>query len=239
MLDHPAETPRKLLWTDLYSEAELCKAALRLYTKPLFSWRKALQSSVDGKNLYDFARHGLKNLSDIHNQLSGQKFHFRPGRELRYNFNGKRRVIYLYPWEERLVDLLLFRMLSRGLQSWFSPRSYAYRFRGFGVDRCQRNVTRALRANEGPKYIVKRDIADYFASIDHDMLLEQLANVVDRNDYLYRILEGRVRFSFSDGNDTKVAAQGIPFGTAVACAFANVYLTGLDRAESGVFRRAL
>jgi hypothetical protein len=218
----------KLTWAELYSEAELCKSAIRLYTKPLFSWRKALQSSTDGKNLYDFARHGLQNLGALHQKLSSEAFHFRPGKELRYNFNGKLRVIYLYPWEERLVDLLLYRMLSRTLQSWFSPNSYAYRSRGFGVDLCQRRVAQLLRQTAKPLFIVKRDVANYFPSIDHDILLHQLAQFVGKDDYLFRLLEERVRFPFSDGTGERTATRGIPFGTAIACMFANVHLTSLD-----------
>ena len=48
-----------LRWKDVYSEAELYKAALRVYTKPVFQWRKALAVSTDGKTLYDFAARGL------------------------------------------------------------------------------------------------------------------------------------------------------------------------------------
>jgi len=44
--------PRPLRWADIYSEAELCRAAVRIYTKPLFHWRKALSTSTDGKTLY-------------------------------------------------------------------------------------------------------------------------------------------------------------------------------------------
>ena len=50
------ETTRILRWNDVYSEAELYKAALRVYTKPVFQWRKALFTSTDGRNLYDFAQ---------------------------------------------------------------------------------------------------------------------------------------------------------------------------------------
>ena len=46
---------RPLRWSDVYREAELYKAVVRVYTKPLFQWRKALSTSTDGKTLYDLA----------------------------------------------------------------------------------------------------------------------------------------------------------------------------------------
>ena len=104
-------TRGKLRWRDVYREAELYKAAVRIYTKPLFSWRKALFASTDKKDLYDFARSGLHNLADIHRALTRESFSFRPAVALHRNFRGKRRTLYIYPWEERLVDLLLYRLL--------------------------------------------------------------------------------------------------------------------------------
>ena len=219
---------KKLTWSELYSEAELCKSAIRLYTKPLFSWRRALQSSTDGKNLYDFARHGLHNLSVLHQKLANEEFHFRPGKALHYRFNGKQRTIYLYPWEERLVDLTLYRVLSRKLQSWFSPNSYAYRSRGFGVDHCQRHIALVMKQTGRPLYLVKRDVANYFPSVDHGILLQQLREFANEGDYLFRLLAERVRFPVSDGAEQRTATRGIPFGTAIACLFANVHLTSLD-----------
>src|SRR5581483_4554580 len=67
-----------LRWRDVYGEAELYKAAIRVYTKPLFLWRKALSVSSDGRTLYDFAASGLKGLAAIHEQLRAGRFHFRP-----------------------------------------------------------------------------------------------------------------------------------------------------------------
>jgi hypothetical protein len=91
---------RLLRWRDVYREAELYKAAIRVYTKPLFMWRKALNVSSDGKTLYDLAARGLNGLAVIHEQLRGERFHFRPSVGLKYNFNGKRRTLYIPPWEE-------------------------------------------------------------------------------------------------------------------------------------------
>lgn len=233
------DSSRRIRWEDLYREAELYKAAVRLYTKPLFSWRKALTTSTDKQTMYDFARRGLHNLRIIHKRLSNRTFHFRPGLALHYNFNGKHRTLYVYPWEERLVDLLLYRMLSERFHDWFSPCSYAYRQRGFGVDRCQRRVASALNpAKTGPLYVAKRDVTDYFSSIDHDILLAKLESLIEPDDYLFSLMKARILFRYWNGHSIETASRGIPFGTAIACFFANVYLTQLDRqmfGKEGIF----
>lgn len=219
----------KLRWRDTYREAELYKAAVRLYTKPLFSWRKALFASTDKRDLYDFARAGLRNLAEIHRALARESFRFRPAVALRRNFRGKKRTLYIYPWEERLVDLLLYRLLSGKLNAWFSANSYAYRLRGFGLDRCQRKIAGLLAHTETPLFAIKRDIANYFPSVDHELLRAQLAELIEPGDYLFQLAEERLRFTYEDEGQTTCATQGIAFGTPVACFFANVYLTPLDR----------
>ena len=219
---------RPLRWKDVYTESELYKAAVRVYTKPVFQWRKALSTSTDGKTLYDFAVHGLARLDAIHRSLRREDFAFRPAVALHYNLNGKHRTLYIPPWEERIVDLLLYRVLNRRLHAWFSPNSYAYRDRSYSLDSCQTGIARVLRSAATPVYIVKRDISDFFVSVDHHLLLNQLASLVDPADYLYRLLEQRVRFSYEVEGRPQTATTAIPFGTAIACLLANVYLTDLD-----------
>jgi len=223
------ETEYRLRWRDIYSEAELCRSALRIYTKPLFQWRKALCASVDGRTLYDFASRGLRGLDELHSSLRRERFVFRPALALPYNFNGKHRTLYISPWEERIVDLLLYRVLNRRLHRSFSQNTYAYRDRAFGLDTCQCRIAKFLRSAGGPIYLVKRDIANYFGSVNHDLLLERVRLIIDETDYLFRLVEQRIAFSYSDNGRIQHARVGIPFGSAMACLLANIYLQQLDR----------
>jgi len=229
-----AQATRLLRWRDIYSEAELYKAAVRVYTKPVFQWRKALCASTDGKTLYDFAAHGLRRLDDIHRSLRREEFEFRPAVALRYNFNGKHRTLYIPPWEERMVDLLLYRVLNRKLHAWFSVNSYAYRDRSYGLDSCQTRIAARISSATSPLYAIKRDIADYFATVNHERLLAKLALLVDPADYLFQLLTQRVHFLYQEDGCTQKATVGIPFGTAIACLLANIYLTDLDRQIEGM-----
>jgi len=86
-----------------------------------------------------------------------------------------------------------------------------------------------LCSARSPVYLVKRDISDYFASVDHEILLQQLENHIAPDDYLFEIICERIRFDYQDEAGQHRAAMGIPFGCASACVFANVYLTDLDR----------
>jgi hypothetical protein len=228
---HVNSNPIRLLrWRDLYREAELYKAAVRVYTKPLFLWRKALNVSTDGRTLYELAARGLNGLNAIHKQLRDERFHFRPSVGLKYNFNGKRRTLYIPPWEERIVDLLIYRLLNRRLHHWFSTSSYAYRDHMYDLDRCQSRIRAVLGSAKSPVYVVKRDISDYFASVNHEILLRKLEDHIAPDSYLFQLVSERIGFDYQDESGSHRAAVGIPFGCASACVLANVYLTDLDRA---------
>lgn len=213
----------------LYSELELERAVLAVYTRPLFLWRKALVRSHDGRTLYDFAARTGQNVSRLHQALKNRSFHFREGLPVAHNFNGRIRTIYVFPWEERIVDLLLYRLCNRAFHSAISRHAYAYRWRGFGLDECQHRICRRL-AKSAPAFVLKRDVADYFPSIDHGILLTALRRWVEPDDYLYELLAERVRFHYRAQDDVATATRGVPFGTASACFLANCFLTPLDRA---------
>ncbi len=233
-----ASAGRPLRWEDLYSEAELYKAALRVYTKPLFQWRKALSTSRDGKTLYDFSRRGIQALEALHRRLAGERFHFRAGIARTYTLNGKTRTLYIYPWEEKIVDLLLYRLLNRVFHPRFSTSCYAYRWASYGVDLCQRRVGALIARLPKPLFLFKRDIANYFPSVDHEILLAQLGRAVDPEDYLWRLLTERIRFAYEDAGAMVRADRGVPFGTPIACFFANLYLMPLDDRMARIERLA-
>ncbi|MFC1746084.1 reverse transcriptase domain-containing protein [Candidatus Riflebacteria bacterium] len=224
----PANTFKKLSWKGLYREAEIYKAALHLYTKPLFAWRKALQKSSDNKNLYDLAKKGQRCLGSLHNALKNENFHYRPGLIRRYNFNGKERNIFIFPWEERIVDFLLFKTLNQRLKSLFSKCTFAYREESGGVDSCQWKISRLIKTNEKPLFLLKRDIYNYFDSVDQEILLHYLESCIEKNDYLYQLLYQRICFQYLENNALHTSRKGIPFGTSIACFFANIFLTELD-----------
>jgi Retron-type reverse transcriptase len=171
----------------------------------------------------------LRSLDAIHRSLQRHTFEFRPSLALKYNFNGKRRTLYIPPWEERIVDLLLYRILNFNLDRWFSPNSYAYRERLFGLDRCQTSIARTLRSHSGSMYVLKRDISNFFPSIDHKLLIETVGALIDRDDYLFQLIEQRIRFFYREDDKIVRASVGVPFGCASACVLANIYLTQLDR----------
>ena len=79
-----------------------------------------------------------------------------------------------------------------------------------GVDSCQHRVKQHIRQYR-PLYFIKRDVADYFPSINHECLLTLLADWIEPNDYLFKLLRQRIQFEVlrEDGLTVNTANRGI------------------------------
>ncbi len=120
--------------------------------------------------------------------------------------------------------------LNRALDHVQSKNSYAYRLKNAGVDICQSRIAKQLFSYDEPVYIVKRDISQYYPSVDKEILLEILRRFIDPDDYLYKLLRSRIYYPAMEGDVPAYGEPGIPFGAPISCFLANFYLLDLDAA---------
>ena len=223
----------KLKFDAIYQRETLYRSALALYTKSLFFRRKARTTSWDGGTLYDFADDAPKELDRLHKELVNRKFFFSPAKPLKIFRSGKERTVYIWPWRERVVDLMLYQQLNQRLDRYFARSVYAFRWHGYGIDLCQNRVARFIgRHRNETVYVVKRDVANCFPSLPHDLLREVVAAVTDPEDYLGKLLLDHIEFSYLPEEDGEpvTADAGVPFGAPTACLLANLALTPFDEA---------
>ena len=223
---------KKLKFNEIYQREALYRSALALYTKSLFFRNKAKTVSWDGKNLYDFACNAPEELDQLHKELINRRFTFSPARPLKIVRNDKERIVYIWPWRERVVDLMLYQQLTQRLDCCFSPSVFAFRRNGSGVDQCQKKVERFFRKHKNETvYAVKRDVANCFPSIPHKLLQQVVAAVTDPEDFLGKLLLDHIAFSYYEEETEIVTADsGVPFGAPTACLLANLALTPFDEA---------
>lgn len=214
-------------WQDIYSLDSLLIATTQVYTKCLFQRFKSYVSSYDGNNLYDWARHNKANVIRLHNKLKSKRFHYSPLQKKIVKLPNKVRDIYIARWSDRIVDSMLNTELNRKLDHIQSKNSYAYRLKNAGVDICQRRIAKKLFSYNGPVYIIKRDIKNYYQSINKEILLNFLNQHIE-NDYLFNLLKQRIYYKAYFNGDLLKDEPGIPFGSALSCFLANLYLSKLD-----------
>jgi retron-type reverse transcriptase len=136
----------------------------------------------------------------------------------------KARVIMAAPFRDRIVHHAIHRTIEPIFDPLLSHRTYACR-KGKGSSRAVLDLWAALKAFGACRWVVKLDVAQYFSSISHDILLASLfANVPDES--LNPILTSLVRTSHKG---YAVAGKGIPIGNLTSQLFANWMLNPADR----------
>ncbi len=147
----------------------------------------------------------------------------------------KRRLISAAAFRDRVVHHALTRVLEPHFERRFSSRSFACR-RGYGTHAALKGVKRACGRF---RFALRCDVVKYFASIDHEILMELLGRVVacERTlDLARRIVAGsnpqEPVIAYFPGDDLFTPFErprGLPLGNQTSQFFANVYLDRLDQ----------
>lgn len=160
-------------------------------------------------------------LIDIQNALLWKTYQMGPYHTFLVH-EPKQRVIMALPFRDRVVQHALCTIIEPIFEARFIHDSYACR-PGKGVHRGVTRLTAFLRRAHqrwGPVYALKADIAQYFPSIDHGVLLTLLSTHIRCPDTLWLI----AHILQSGGVD----GRGLPIGNLTSQLWANVYLHALD-----------
>lgn len=185
-----------------------------------------------------------KELCDLEDELRSKTYTPGPYHEFEV-LDPKRRLVSAAPFRDRVVHHALCNVIEPIFEPTFIFDSYACR-KAKGTHAAADRATRFARAS---KYVLQCDVSDYFASIDHEVLLGLLSRKIGCADTMWliqRILGsggGRVsRPAYYPGDDLFTPfdrARGLPLGNQTSQFFANLYLNRADhiaKEELGVRR---
>lgn len=145
-------------------------------------------------------------------------------------YERKPRLIAAAPFRDRVVHHALMRVVEPVLDAGFLTTSFACRK--------ERGVHAAVDHYQGAArrfaYVLKLDVSSYFASIRHEILLQQLQRRIKDPDVL-RLFATILSTYRSDAN----TPRGLPIGNLTSQFLANLYLDDLDHeiADSVVYQR--
>jgi len=155
---------------------------------------------------------------------------YQPGQYRYFTIHDpKERTISVAPFRDRVVHHALVGVLEPVIDRRFIYDTYANR-KAKGT---RRAVRRAQDFSRHYRYYLKTDVAKYFDSIDHHVLLDILARSVKDRQVIALVSRIAANSDRSRGRDE---GKGLPIGNLTSQFFANLYLDPLDhhvKDESG------
>ncbi|MFH1568419.1 MAG: group II intron reverse transcriptase/maturase [Gemmatimonadota bacterium] len=178
---------------------------------------------IDGVTKETYGQDLEANLQDLHQRLRSKRWRHQPIRRVHIpkGDKGRTRPIGISCFEDKIVQDVLREVLSAVYEQDFRSCSY-----GFRPGRSAHDALRALNRvvmNGEAHWILEADVASYFDSISHQMLLEILSERVP--DGTIRRLVGKcLHVGVLDGADLTTPEEGTAQGSALSPLLGNLYL---------------
>ena len=181
----------------------------------------ALVKSAKGKrhrhSVIRFMRNGENNLNQLGSDIRAGKLPY--GRFRRFTIHDpKNRLIHAACFEDRIFHHAVMNLAGPVLERAMLPTSFACR-PDMGVHRAAKWAQQSVRKYQ---WYGKIDIASYFATINHDLLMPVLMRRFKGAEFAQQLQ----RLLACHHSQTR---RGLPIGSLTSQYFANYYLDGLDR----------
>lgn len=159
-------------------------------------------------------------------ELAEGRYRCRPLRTARIpKSDGDVRILKIACVRDRVVQAACLHLIEPLFDARFSPASFAYR-PGRGAHHAIALARAAIRS--GKQWAVTADIRKCFDSIDHDILLRLVGDVIGDRD-LIQLIRHWLAADVIDFMDAIPSELGVPQGEAISPLLANVYLDPLDK----------
>jgi len=199
------------------------------------AYRKAARGKRSTHAVAAFEYQVGDRLTELHDELSSGAYC--PGSYTSFTIHEpKRRTISAAPFRDRVVHHALCNVIEPRFEARFHPDSYANRI-GKGT---HRTVDRLQYFARRHRYVLRLDIVQHFPSLDHAVLRDAIARVIDDDATLALIdrilasgagiLADEYAMVYFPGDDLLAALRprGLPIGNLTSQFWSNVYMDRLD-----------
>lgn len=187
------------------------------------AWKKFSRGKQSRKDIVVFQKNleaNIQNLSDLLASGYYQHQRYKP-----FNIcDPKRREIHKATVRDRLVHQAVVSAIEPMFERKFIYDSYSCRVNKgtyAGVAMLKLFLRQASRNNSHKVYVLKCDVRQFFASIDHEILMQRIDAMIDDEQTLELLRCILLSHSAEKG-------KGIPLGNVTSQLFANIYLHELD-----------
>jgi RNA-directed DNA polymerase len=201
----------------------------------VLAWRKAARGKRGTASVAGFEYRAEEHLAGLHEQLLEGTY--RPGPYVHFRIEDpKGRKISAAQFRDRVVHHALCSLIEPRFERLFITDSYANRV-GKGTHRA---IGRLQDLARRYRYVLRADIVQHFASIDHAILLAILGRRIPEPDVMALartivdsgrgVLDDQYRCVFFAGDDLLAACRprGLPIGNLTSQFWSNCYLHPFD-----------
>jgi group II intron reverse transcriptase/maturase len=208
--------PCRELYRQLFNPQLYLLAYGRIYANHGAMTPGASQETADGMS--------LEKIDAIIEAMRHERYRFAPVRRIHIpKRNGKLRPLGLPSWSDKLVGEVVRLLLEAYYEPTFSDRSHGFR-PGRGCHTALREVALTWT---GTTWFVEGDISDCFGSLDHDIMVEALAEKIHDNRFL-RLVRNMLTAGYLQDWRWHATLSGAPQGGVVSPILSNIYLSRLD-----------
>jgi len=205
------------LYRQLFNPSLFELAHGRIYANHGAMTPGADEETADGMSLAKTGR--------IIDALRHERYRFQPAKRVYIpKKSGKLRPLGLPSWSDKLVGEVIRLLLEAYYEPQFSGRSHGFR-PGHGCHTALREVEDVW---SGTTWFIEGDISDCFGSLDHEIMVQILAEKIHDNRFL-RLVRNMLKVGYLEDWQYHQTLSGCPQGGVVSPILSNIYLDRLDK----------
>jgi group II intron reverse transcriptase/maturase len=208
--------PLERVYRLLFNRNLYLRAYAKLYPNKGAMTKGSTSDTIDGMS--------LAKIDTLITTLRAERYRWTPVRRVHISKkNGKTRPLGIPAWSDKLVQEVLRSILDAYYEPQFSDQSHGFRpHRG-----CHTALQHIEHTWKGTRWFIEGDIAQYFDTINHDVLLTILGERI-HDGRLLKLIGNLLAAGYMEDWKWNKTLSGAPQGGVLSPLLSNVYLHKFD-----------